>query len=37
MRVYKPIYWDEKTGKKKRTEKWYVDFTDQRQIRRRDI
>lgn len=35
MRIYKPRFKDRDTGEKRETQKWYIDFRDHRQIRRR--
>lgn len=35
MRIYKPQFTDRSTGEKRATLKWYIDFADHRQIRRR--
>jgi integrase len=34
MKIYKHPYTDRRTGKKKKSSKWYIGFTDNRQIRR---
>jgi len=35
MKLFKPTYPDKQTGKTKRSQKWYIAFTDNQRIRRR--
>ncbi len=35
MRIYKPTYKDKRSGKKNKCQHWHIDFTDNKQIRRR--